>query len=65
MTNLFKAVERIKDHIYRSNYVCTEMSEEIFTKILTVVIFGWQIYEYLFSLCLSGFSNFHKLVLLI
>lgn len=45
---LFKVVERIKDHVYRNKYVCIEISEEIFTKILTVVIFGWQIYEYIF-----------------
>lgn len=37
---LFKVAERIKYHVYRNKYVCTEITEELFTKTLTVVIFG-------------------------
>lgn len=54
----FSRIERIKDNIYRNKYICIEMSKEIFTKILTVVIF-WPADSGEFSLCLSEFSNFH------
>ena len=32
-------IERMKD-VYRNKYVCIEMSKEIFTKILTAVIWA-------------------------